>query len=237
MERGPLVAVTCYPPDAEGRVALPQEYIDAVRRARGRPVLVPPGEPEPLAVLERCDALVLAGGGDIRPEMYGGASHPMVYGGSAARDDTENALVGGVLRDGIPTLAICRGMQVLNVVLGGSLHAHLPDVVGDDVVHRIAPGEPAPHSISIAEDSLVARTMGAVAITPMSSHHQAVDHLGRELRAVGWAEDGVVEAVEHATHPWLAAVQWHPELTADRDPTQQALFDGLVAAAVARGRA
>jgi putative glutamine amidotransferase len=144
-------------------------------------------------------------------------------------------MVEHVLETGLPTLAICRGSQVLNVALGGTLHAHLPDVVDGSVIHRDEPkalrGEPAPvpHEVVVESDSLVARIMGAERVNPMSWHHQAIDRLGAGLRVVARADDGTIEAVEHASHPWLAAVQWHPELTGDRDPTQQALFDALVA--------
>ena len=140
----------------------------------------------------------------------------------------------------MPTLAICRGSQVLNVALGGTLHPHLPDLGrvddhGAEVVHRdaeaIARGLPGavPHDVRVEPGSLVAEVMGETDVTPMSWHHQAIDELGSGLRAVGWAPDGTIEATEHDSHPWLVSVQWHPELSAATDPTQQRLFDALVA--------
>ena len=136
--------------------------------------------------------------------------------------------------------AICRGSQVLNVALGGSLHLHLPDVVDGSVVHRDEEAArqnqpaPVPHPVEVDADSLVATAMGATAVTPMSWHHQAIDRLGDGLRIVARAPDGTIEATQHESHPWLASVQWHPELTADADPTQQRLFDAFVEAARTR---
>ncbi|MFP5320395.1 MAG: gamma-glutamyl-gamma-aminobutyrate hydrolase family protein [Acidimicrobiia bacterium] len=237
----PLIGITTYPPDRDGRVELPQEYVHAVRRARAEPVLVPPGTADdPVdvgVVLGRLDGLVLAGGGDIEPDRYGGAGHETVYALRPERDRDELALVPAVLDRRLPTLAICRGLQVLNVALGGTLVAHLPDVVpGPDaggVAHRLEPEEirgratPTPHEIEVEAGSALARAMGAERVTPMSWHHQAVDRLGEGLRVVARAPDGVVEAIEVDGHPEVVAVQWHPELTAAVDPTQQALFDDL----------
>jgi putative glutamine amidotransferase len=216
-------------------VNLPRKYVDAVRRAGGHPLLLAPGEPDLQGLVERFDALLLAGGGDVEPVIYGGEAHPSIYGTDPERDADELALARIAVDSGLPTLAICRGMQVLNVALGGTLHEHLPDVVGETVAHRAPPREPVPHGVAVESGSLVARTMGACAITPMSWHHQAIDRLADGLGVVARAPDGVVEAVELDDHPWIVAVQWHPELTAASDPTQQALFDGLVAAANGRG--
>lgn len=229
----PLIGLTTYPPNPGDRYELPRPYVDAVRRAGGEPVLIPPGALEPEALLDRLDGLLLAGGGDIDPARYGGPGHETVYALDPDRDEGELALAHLVLERGTPTLAICRGMQVVNVALGGSLHVHLPDVVDGTVVHRKEPElagmpGPTPHEIEVAPESLVARLMAADRVTPMSWHHQAVDRLGEGLRVAARAADGTVEALEHETHPWLAIVQWHPELTAAGDPTQQRLFDALV---------
>lgn len=226
----PLVAITTYPADEGGRVSLPREYVDALRRARAAVVLVPPGD-DGAEVLDRCDGVVLSGGGDVAPCAYGAGDHEHVYGTDHERDRSELGLARRVLDRGVPLLAICRGLQVLNVALGGTLHRHLPDVVGDAVAHRAPPREPVPHPVTVEDGALVAQLMGATQVTPMSWHHQAIDEPGRGVRPVAWAPDGVVEAIEVEGHPWLAAVQWHPELTAATDTTQQALFDGFVAAA------
>ena len=209
-----------------------------MRRAGGEPVLVPPGVDDPAGLLARLDGLVLAGGGDIDPARYGGLAHETVYALDPTRDEGELALAQLVLERELPTLAICRGMQVVNVALGGSLHVHVPDVVDGTVIHRKEPEAlrgmpgPTPHDIEVEPDSFLAGVMGADRVTPMSWHHQAVDAVGEGLRVVGRARDGTVEALEHETHPWLAIVQWHPELTAGGDPTQQRLFDALIDRAV-----
>ena len=233
----PLVGITTYPPNPGDRYELPRPYVDAVRRAGAEAVLVPPGVTDPEALVQRLDGLVLAGGGDLDPELYGGAPHETVYAVDPARDEGELALTRVVLERETPTLAICRGSQVVNVALGGSLHVHLPEVVDGTVVHRKEPEElrgmpgPTPHEIEVDAGSFLATVMEATAVTPMSWHHQAVDRVGAGLRVVARAPDGTIEALEHESHPWLAIVQWHPELTAAGDPTQQRLFDALVAAA------
>jgi putative glutamine amidotransferase len=230
----PLIGLTTYPPNPGDRYELPRPYVDAVRRAGGEPVLVPPGVDDPAGLLDRLDGLLLAGGGDIDPTRYGGSAHETVYSIDPVRDEGELALAHTVLERGVPTLAICRGMQVVNVALGGSLHVHLPEVVDGTVVHRKEPEAlrgmpgPTPHEVEVEPASLVAEVMGADRVTPMSWHHQAVHEVGDRLRVVARASDGTVEALEHESHPWLAIVQWHPELTAAGDPTQQRLFDVLV---------
>ena len=232
----PLIGITTYPANRDARVELPREYVDSVRRAGGEPVLVPPGVGDAEALLDRLDGVVLAGGGDIDPALHGGAMHETVYALDPVRDRTEVDLARRVVERDQPTLAICRGMQVVNVALGGSLHVHLPDVVDGTVAHRTEPEHlrgragPTPHDVAVEAGSLLAKVMEADAVTPMSWHHQAVDRLGDGLRVVATAPDGTIEALEHDSHRWLALVQWHPELTAARDQTQQRLFDGLVAA-------
>jgi putative glutamine amidotransferase len=231
----PLVGITTYPPNPGDRYELPRPYVDAVRRAGGEAVLLPPGVEDGPGLLERLDGLVLAGGGDLDPGIYGGAPHETVYAVDPVRDEGELALARHVLERGTPTLAICRGSQVVNVALGGTLHVHLPEVVDGTVIHRKEPEElrgmpgPTPHEIEVEAGSFLAGVMDADRVTPMSWHHQAVDRPGDGLRVVGRAPDGTIEALEHESHPWLAIVQWHPELTAAGDPTQQRLFDALVA--------
>jgi putative glutamine amidotransferase len=230
----PLIGITTYPPNPVDRYEVPRPYVTSVRDAGGEPVLLPPGVVDAGGLLDRLDGLVLAGGGDLDPALHGGAAHETVYAIDPRRDEGELALARLVLERGIPTFAICRGLQVVNVALGGSLHVHLPEVVDGTVIHRKEPEAlrgmpgPTPHEIEVEPDSFLARTMEATTVTPMSWHHQAVDRVGDELRVVGWAADGTVEALEHESHPWLALVQWHPELTAAGDPTQQRLFDALV---------
>lgn len=227
----PLIGLTTYPPNDADRFELGAAYVAAVRRAGGRPLLIPPGDPDPAAVLDLIDGLVLTGGGDVDPARYGAGPHPSVDRVDAARDRLELALAEGTMARPIPTLAICRGMQIVNVAAGGSLIVDLDSCPDRTVEHRRVPREAVPHAVAVEPGALVARVMGTPTAAPMSLHHQAVDRPGVGFRVVGRAPDGVVEAIEHADHPWLAAVQWHPEMSAETDPTQQALFDGLIAAA------
>ncbi len=235
----PLIGITTYPRGAAGRFELPAEYVDAVRRAGGIPVLLPPGEPEALAVCERLDGFVLSGGGDVDPTHYGGdAEHPEIDRVDAERDGTELAYARRIVADGVPALCICRGAQVLNVALGGSLIEHLPDEVGGNVEHRRTPQDPPRHAVEVAAGSLLAAVLGTTRPVPVSRHHQAAREVAPGLRAVAWAADGTVEALEAsaggARRPWLIAVQWHPESSAAEDPSQQRLFDALVSAAAQR---
>jgi putative glutamine amidotransferase len=231
MTRAPVVGITTYGCDAKGRYTLPAEYVAAVERAGAVPLLIPPVPRHAAAYLELVDGVVLAGGGDLDPAHYGGEPHETLYGVDAQRDRLELELARRILDRRQPTLAICRGLQVVNVVLGGTLVEHLPAVVGEQVLHRAPPREPTPHAVRVAADSRLAATLGATELAPMSWHHQAVRSVAPGLRAVAHAPDGTVEALESDAMPWLTAVQWHPELTADREPAQQRLFDALVAAA------
>ena len=145
----------------------------------------------------------------------------------AERDRMEVDLVKQLIERGIPTLAICRGMQILNVALGGTLHEHLPDVFGGQIKHRLPPREPVPHPVSVQPGSRVAKIMQTSECSPQSWHHQAIREVAPGLEVVATAADGVIEAVELSGHPWLVAVQWHPELSAAEDASQQRIFDEL----------
>jgi putative glutamine amidotransferase len=134
----------------------------------------------------------------------------------------------------MPLLGICRGTQVINVALGGTLIEHLPDVMGEAVLHRAPPRVPVEHEVAIEPASRLASIVGESRLTAASWHHQAIRQPGTGLQVVAHAPDGTIEAVEKPGHPWLIAVQWHPELTAADDPLQQRLFDGLVEAAKRR---
>jgi putative glutamine amidotransferase len=230
----PLIGITTYHRETSGRerFSLPSAYVDSVRRAGGLAVLLTPGETDPGELLERIDGLVLAGGGDLDPASYGGGPHTHTYSVSPERDVFELALLRGVLDRGLPTLAICRGMQILNVALGGGLHGHLPDVVGDSVVHRSSQTEAAAHAVRLAARSRLAGRIGAAELAAVPSwHHQALDRLGAGLEPVAWAPDDVIEAVELRGEPQLVAVQWHPELAGPTPPG-----GGLFEALVERGR-
>ncbi len=224
----PLIALTMYGANAMGRVELQAEYHQAVRRAGGRPLLIPAGDQDPVGLLDLVDGLVFTGGGDIDPILTGGDPHPTIYGTNSFRDEFEIELMKRALDRDVPMLLVCRGLQVLNTVLGGTLHAHLPDIAGDGIVHRDDPPGPVPHTVQLEPDSLVGKVMGTTEVTTASWHHQSIDQPGTGLRVVATAADGIIEAVELDGYPFLEAVQWHPEITAAHDPTQQALFDELV---------
>lgn len=229
----PLIGVTTYAPDERGRFHLPREYVDAVRRAGGIPLLLPPGEAHAHEALARIDGLVLTGGGDVDPAYYGDAlRHAELYGVDRERDELELELVREARRSERPLLAICRGCQVVNVALGGSLVQHLPDEVGDAVPHRDrVAGSRTTHSVEVTAGSKLEQILGTRACEPSSSHHQAIRRLANGLEITARARDGTVEAVELPAHPFFVAVQWHPEHTARSDPAEQRLFDALVAAA------
>jgi len=231
----PLIAVPTYRL-AGGRVAgwsedgfgLPVRYVAALERAGARAVLLP--TPDSADALDPFDGLVLAGGGDI-----GGLSdHPEVYGVDPGRDELELALASHALDAGVPTLAVCRGLQVVNVALGGTLLPHIPDVPGLGSHGPPAGGVPARHDVEAAPGSRLASVCGTVVRDCVSHHHQGVDCVAEGMVAVGWTEDGLVEALEPAAGVgagrFYVAVQWHPEMTAAVDPVQQALFDALVTA-------
>ena len=176
--------------------------------------------------------VIITGGTDIDPAEYGGdRRNPHVLPPDAERDRSELSLVRHLLDEGeTPLLCICRGLQVLNVAAGGTLHEHIPDIRADDI-HRNEAGLWAMQEVHVESGSLIAEVMGLTSLKTSSGHHQAVKDVAAGLRVVARAADGIIEALELPGHPWLIAVQWHPEVTAARDPSQQALFDALVAKA------
>ncbi|MCH8045374.1 MAG: gamma-glutamyl-gamma-aminobutyrate hydrolase family protein [Planctomycetes bacterium] len=224
----PIIGITTYGRDKEDQYPLPVQYVESVRRAGAVPLLIPPGETRIDVLLAQFDAIVLAGGGDIDPALYGGQQHEAVYMVDGERDRMEVELAKRLIDCGMPTLAICRGMQLVNVALGGTLHEHLPDVFGGQIKHRLPPREPVPHPVSVQPDSRIAKIMQTTECSPQSWHHQAIREVAPGLEVVATAADGVIEAIELSGHPWLVAVQWHPELSAAEDPEQQRIFDALV---------
>ena len=236
MNHPPLIGLTTYGRSADNRYTLPAEYVDAVRRAGGIPVLLAPGEPHWERLLGKLDALILTGGGDIDPDRYSGLRHQTLYGVDQERDTLEWALARHVVTSGMPTLGICRGAQILNVAHGGTLIEHIPDESGEVVLHRAPPREPIPHSVTLKPGSRLAQLLGRDEISVTSWHHQAPRKVAAGFEVVASATDGIIEAIEMPTHPWLIAVQWHPELSAASDPLQQRLFDAVVAAARARNK-
>ena len=226
----PVIAVTTYrEPAAWGVWRRPADllgtgYADAVLAAGGAPVLLPPLPDAVPSVLDAVDGVVLAGGADLDPSLYEAARNPATGPPRPDRDGTELAVATACLARGLPLLAVCRGMQVLDVALGGTLCQHLPDVDGTRP-HRGADGEFTQRTVRIAPDSRRAQVVGP-SFAVHCYHHQALDRLGAGLRAVGWSEDGVVEAVELDGPAFVLGVQSHPEESDDRR-----LFAALVRAA------
>ena len=223
----PLIGITTYvEPAAWGHWQLeaalvPYDYVRAVERAGGRAVLVPPDDDGNEEVLAALDGLIFSGGNDLTPESYGAEPDPTTNGTNPARDRGELALLRAALERELPVLAICRGLEVLNVLRGGDLVQHLPDVVGHEG-HRAVAGEFSRHAVRVDPSSRIERVNGEVE----SHHHQGLGKIGDGLREVAWAEDGVVEALEDPDKPFVVGVLWHPEAGED-----QRLFEQLVEAA------
>lgn len=236
----PLIGITASTtPADEGRAPLVtagQAYIQAVQQAGGIPVIIPPmlSGQDLHALLDRLDGILLTGGGDIDPRLFDGLPHPRVYGIEPDRDQQEIRLVQLAASQGKPFLGICRGIQVVNVALGGGLYTHIADQLSDQIKHDNFPGMPRnhlAHQISVAPGSRLESILGARAVVVNSLHHQGVSRLAPTLRACAWAPDELVEAVELTDHPFGMAVQWHPEWLQD-DPAQRALFRAFVTAAL-----
>lgn len=200
-------------------------------------MLLPPGEGNWERWLEVLDGVIVTGGVDVAAVHYGGdPDHPQQQPPRHDRDETEMTLARALVGGSTPALFVCRGFQMLNVALGGSLHQHLADHI-DDNIHKLEGEGWAYHEARLKPGSLVAKASGADTVHGATGHHQAVDRLAAGLEPTGWAIDGVIEAAEVPGDTWLVAVQWHPEVTADKDPTQQGLFDDLVASARERENA
>lgn len=227
----PLIGLSTYVEEAawgawyEESALVPQSYVSAVARAGGCPVLLPPSPARPEDLMSALDGLVITGGPDVDPASYGADAHAETDYPRKERDEWEMALGRAALDDDLPLLAICRGLQVLNVAMGGTLHQHLPEVVGHDS-HRIELGKMNPMLIALNADSAIGSILGSEA-EGLCHHHQAINRLGRRMEAVGFAADGTVEAVEVAGQEFAIGVQWHPE----DNPSDDRLFTAFVQAA------
>ena len=226
----PVVGITTYVEPARwghwelDAALLPYDYVRGVERAGGRALLVPPSHEGVGETLDALDGLLISGGSDLDPELYGAEAHPETAGTRPERDRAELALLEAALARDMPVLAVCRGVQVLNVARGGDLVQHLPDVVGDEK-HREVKGVFSEHAVRIEGGSRLGSLLGDRALVK-SHHHQGLGTVGEGLREVAWADDGTVEGLEDSERRLALGVLWHPEAGEDVK-----LFEALVAEA------
>jgi putative glutamine amidotransferase len=223
----PLIGITSYAEEirwgvwTEEAALIPLSYVRAVEHAGGRALIVPPSEDGLEETLGALDGLILSGGGDLDPGLYGAEAHPETDTPRAERDQAELRLLQAALQRDMPVLAVCRGSQLLNVARGGDLVQHLPDQLGHER-HKHEPGQFSDHGVRLDPDSRVGALLGEHA--PVKSHHhQGYGRLGDGLREAGWADDGTVEALEDPERRFAVGVLWHPEEGEDF-----ALFRALV---------
>ena len=220
---------------------LQRTYTQSVLRAGGVPILLSPVPNDHVAdLVDRIDGLVLSGGGDIDVARYGGRTNDAIYETDFDRDEFEIQLVKCIARRRLPTLAICRGLQVINVAMGGTLVEDIPSEIGSMdhsvIGHHVFNGH---QHVRLADGCRIARVVETLDLEVNSIHHQAVRRVAPGFRAVGWADDGVVEAIEHDDPDWpLLAVQWHPEYLGETDDRASwSLFHAMVEAAGKRALA
>jgi putative glutamine amidotransferase len=223
----PLIGITSHAEEIQWGVwneeaaLIPLSYVRAVEHAGGRPLIVPPSDDALAETLGALDGLILSGGGDVDPGLYGAGAHPETDSPRPERDNAELRLLQAALELDMPVLAVCRGSQLLNVARGGDLVQHLPDELGHER-HKHEPGQFSDHSVRLDPGSRVGTILGDHA--PVKSHHhQGYGRLGDGLREAAWADDGTVEALEDPDRRFAVGVLWHPEEGEDF-----ALFRALV---------
>lgn len=215
--------------------SITEAYVRAVSEAGALPMLIPLGLAEKTldALLARLDGIVFTGGGDVAPERYGSQPHTLVDDVDADRDRVEVHLLNRTLEQGLPFLGICRGLQVINVALGGTLFEDILDQRANSLKHQYYPNWPRSylaHSVRVEEGSRLGQMLGLPTVQVNSLHHQGVRDLAAPLQATAFAPDGVIEAFELAGHPFGVAVQWHPEWLQEHPP-MQSIFRTFVRAA------
>ena len=223
----PIVGVTSYVEQARfgawdvPAALVPFSYVQAIERAGGRALVVPPSDDGVEETLDALDGLLLSGGSDLDPSLYGADPHPETRHVRPDRDRAELALLQAALARDLPVLAVCRGSQVLNVARGGNLVQHLPETVGHEA-HRETLGVFSDHAVEVDPDSRLGGIVGG-SVDVKSHHHQGYGRIGEGLRETGWADDGTVEALEDPSKRFAVGVLWHPEEGEDL-----ALFEALV---------
>ena len=234
MRAGPLIGVTTSitVDSVPERASVNSAYVRAVQEAGGVPLLLPPqlDASSRLALWRLLDAIVLTGGGDVDPARFGQARHPTVSDVSPARDALEVDLTHWALARRLPILAICRGVQALNVALGGTLHQDIATDYPNALVHsQREPRHQPTHRVKIEDGTRLAQVLGACEVEVNSFHHQALANVGEGLRAVAWTADGIIEGVEIDRSPGLVlGVQWHPEELVTHDAAAAGLFRAIV---------
>jgi putative glutamine amidotransferase len=220
------------------QLGVTEAYVKSVSRAGATPLLIPLGLPETAysVMLDHLDGILFTGGGDVQPERYGGQEHPLVNEMDPDRDRVEISLLHNSLQNNLPFLGICRGLQVINVALGGSLYEDLLSQYPQAQRHQFFPEKSrsySAHRIEIAAESRLASVLGTRETKVNSLHHQGIRQLAAGLLASAYAPDGVIEAFELPDYPFGLAVQWHPEWMQDHEP-MRALFKAFAEAALQR---
>lgn len=234
----PLIGITTFHTDSQRGyvyISVTQAYVSALARAGAIPVMVPLGlsQDDLAALLQKLDGILFTGGGDIDPALYAGEPHPTVHDVDPVRDQTELFLVHQTVERELPFLGICRGLQIINVALGGSLYTHIQAQHPHALKHDFFPGYPRnhlAHPIQLREETTLARIIGHPIVQANSLHHQGIRRLAASLTTSAKAPDGIIEGVELPGHPFGLAVQWHPEWLQDQTE-MQALFTAFVKAA------
>ncbi|MBI3169063.1 MAG: gamma-glutamyl-gamma-aminobutyrate hydrolase family protein [Chloroflexi bacterium] len=228
----PLIGITTYNTKNKFErdiAAVQHTYIRAVAQGGGIPVLIPAilEEEDRLELYSSLQGVLFSGGGDMSIQYFNGEDHPKIADVDDYRDVTELSLLKQSVQDGKPFLAICRGVQVMNVALGGTLYTHIPDQFKTTLEHSQDEFTTIAHPVNIDEDSRLAEIFGETLLHVNSLHHQGLKNVASSLRVVGHAPDGMIEAVELPDHPYAMGVQWHPEWLTDQ-PVMRKLFKSFV---------
>lgn len=237
MGKRPLIGITPGFTDEKNKMQISAGYVDGVNKAGGFAVLLPLTADENIleAAIDRCEGFLLSGGPDIDARYYGELNYSFNGGINPVRDKMEVYIAQKAVSAGKPVFAICRGIQILNVALGGSLYQDIhSQIKGSDLLKHSqeAPSWYPIHDVSVKKDSKLWSCYGKESLGVNSFHHQAVKAPGKGLVPVAWSQDGIIEAVEHENHVFAVGVQWHPELMWQEDPDVLKLFEAFVHAAV-----
>lgn len=231
----PVIGITSAHRNDENRFSMHAAYVEAVERGGGIPVAITTHDTDPGNYVDKLDGFVFSGGGDVCPTFYGGnENHKELGFVNRERDKFEIEFAKLLLKHNRPLLAICRGLQVVNVAMGGSLHEHLPEKYGSKVLHRGPNREKISHDIAVVPESRLASILQETEFCCPSFHHQSIKDLAPGFKVVATAPDGVIEAVESHLYPNLISLQWHPEYSADTEEVHQQPFIYLAEIAASR---